>query len=99
EHKLLPDIQTDGWEGFWNSTSVQFGIEESDPSGLVDRVFTWSTELELLDDGKRLELTIWCLSGEGALSKLVSVAHEKLSAHEVGLERVGTDKCKIRLSP
>lgn len=52
-NKLLPKVQTEGWDDFWNSDTTWFAKEAADASRL-------SASIEICDDGRKLIFAVLC---------------------------------------
>jgi len=59
QHKMLPDCQAEGWDDFWNMSTIHFCREFQDLGG-GRRSSTLVASVGFFDDGKRLVLEITC---------------------------------------
>lgn len=65
EHRMLPDCQADGWDGFWNTDHTDL-FTERQPSKWGGR--TIAASVGLFDDGKRLALELMCNDNHDVMS-------------------------------
>jgi len=75
-HKLLPDVQAEMWDDFWNTTSVGFTTPVIHDGGL-DRFEHMVAHLELFDDGRRFHVTV-SSSDEAILAAALEEASEHM---------------------
>lgn len=94
DNHLLPDIQAEGWDGFWNSTSLWF----HDPKLVTPRGQIASAVLELFDDGKRYALTIICDHDPNALETALSTAAMSLKDYQLTQTEVRPGMMRIDIA-
>lgn len=78
DHRLLPDCQAEPWDGLWNSTTTYFynsASTHSLGSHLVAAGF------DVLDDGKRLQVTVNCEDNPGLVTAMLEAAVEALQPY------------------
>ncbi len=80
-HKLLPDIQADGWEGLFTRDSISVGKEE--PLGEQLTAFLSHASVGIVDDGKRLALDVVLYMPVPNAAKAFSAALDVLSTIQV----------------
>jgi hypothetical protein len=74
QHRMLPDCQAEGWDDFWNSSTVYF-CREFDEHGGAQLIGS----VELFDDGKRLYVEINCDDDDAVLNAAVEQTYLQLS--------------------
>lgn len=75
DHKLLPACQAEGWDDFWNSDSVSFGVPGADPYST-----TVTASLDIFDDSRRFHLTITCDADPSLFQRVIDAAQSAMAS-------------------
>jgi hypothetical protein len=97
DHKLLPDCQADGWDGFWNEASTYFVARDdaSAPDGVVGG--RTRASVHVFDDGKTVALTVSC-DDEELFVRAIAEATGHLSGQTFVIEEKRPLMQKIHVS-
>jgi hypothetical protein len=68
EHKLLPEVQKQGWNEFWNTENWDYVVERE--RGMAEMV----TDVSLYDDGKEVYVGLYCREPVAMSEGLLAIA-------------------------
>lgn len=92
DHKLLPDAQAEGWDGFWSSTTLPFGPPKPEPTTLGMRLVA---SVELNDDGKRAYMTVSCDDDAQLLEEIARAIVDRAGARHSQTIRPGMKRIDL----
>jgi hypothetical protein len=96
EHLLLPDVQAEGWDEFWNSSRLAFyNLKASSNMG----GFLLAASLEIFDDGKKQAITIIFDVNPEALESALEAADSALYGYQCILSEIRPSMIRIDVAP
>jgi hypothetical protein len=84
-HKLLPDIQAEGWDGLWNSTDLHFYDPKTNGPGPG---FLGVAGITVFDDGKKYAITVMCDVSQDLMTRALAAVNDELAGRHLAYFKI-----------
>ncbi|MEU0280053.1 serine protease [Streptomyces sp. NPDC006195] len=95
QHKMLPALQAESWDGLWNTVELYFTGPEFPPDLSLGVEMTAS--IAVFDDGKLQYLQISCDNDARVYEEATQAVQDALGRRELKVEEVRPGMCKVHI--